>query len=102
MPTTDLVEKFAIRTALGNNGGQWATHYTEEQKDHWRQLVLELARDLHEETEALPQWQNLDHIIDVLEKAGCTKDGRVHAPEDVVANALRDWLRELYRNPPPA
>ena len=37
------VEALAIRAALGNNGGEWATHYTEEQKEHWRNFVLDLA-----------------------------------------------------------
>ena len=40
-------------------------------------------------------WQNIDKIIDVLDKAGCCREGMVHAPEDVVANLLRDWLRAL-------
>ena len=36
------IEQFAIRAAKGNNGGEWATHYTEEQKEFWRQFVREL------------------------------------------------------------
>ena len=44
-------------------------------------------------------WQNLDKILDVLEAAGCCQNGYVNAPEDVVANALRDWLRSLYAAP---
>jgi hypothetical protein len=43
---SELIEKYAIKIALGNNGGEWATHYTEEQKDHWRNLVRELLEDL--------------------------------------------------------
>lgn len=39
----DGVEKLAIRAALGNNGGEWAEHYTEAQKEHWRQWVRDLA-----------------------------------------------------------
>ena len=42
----EIVEQFAIRCALGNNGGEWAEHYTPEQKEHWRQFVRELADDL--------------------------------------------------------
>jgi len=38
----ETTEKFAIRCALGNNGGSWATHYTEDQKEHWRQFVRDL------------------------------------------------------------
>lgn len=37
------IEQFAIRAAKGNNGGEWATHYTEEQKEYWRQFVRELV-----------------------------------------------------------
>ena len=40
------VEKFAIRAALGNNGGEWATHYTDDQKNVWRQFVKDLIYDL--------------------------------------------------------
>ena len=39
----DKVEEFAIRAALGNNGGAWAVHYTEDQKEHWRQFIRDLA-----------------------------------------------------------
>lgn len=43
-----LVEKYAIRCALGNNGGTWETHYTEEQKEFWRKFVRDLLND-HEQ-----------------------------------------------------
>jgi hypothetical protein len=42
MPYPDLIETFAIRAALGNNGGTWAEHYTEAQKEHWRQFVRDM------------------------------------------------------------
>ena len=32
----DLREQVAIMIAEGNNGGEWSTHYTEEQKNQWR------------------------------------------------------------------
>lgn len=44
--TDERVEDFAIRAALGNNGGAWAEHYNEDQKDHWRQWVRDLAREM--------------------------------------------------------
>ena len=47
----------------------------------------------------IEEWQNIDNILDVLEKAGCCRNGHVHAAEDVVANAIRDWLRAL-KSPP--
>jgi hypothetical protein len=43
---SDRVESFAIRCAKGNNGGEWATHYTEDQKNFWRDFVRDLAADL--------------------------------------------------------
>lgn len=42
----DKIEEFAIRVALGNNGGEWATHYTEEQKEHWRRFVRDLIEEM--------------------------------------------------------
>lgn len=53
---TDLEQKLealAIRAALGNNGGTWAEHYTEAQKEHWRQFVRDLIRDAVPLTPAL-------------------------------------------------
>jgi hypothetical protein len=44
-----LIEQFAIRVALGNNGGAWATHYTEDQKEHWRQFVRDLIAAIKEQ-----------------------------------------------------
>jgi len=46
--TDEQVESFAIRVALGNNGGTWADHYHEEHKNHWRQFVRDLAQDVSE------------------------------------------------------
>jgi len=41
--TTEEIESFAIRAALGNNGGAWSDHYTDDQKEHWRRWVLDLV-----------------------------------------------------------
>lgn len=46
--TPEQVEPFAIRAAKGNNGGEWATHYTEDQKNVWRQFVRDLVASLAE------------------------------------------------------
>lgn len=43
---TAAVETFAIRVALGNNGGTWSEHYTENQKEHWRDFVRDLAAEI--------------------------------------------------------
>jgi hypothetical protein len=48
-PPPDWLESYAIRCAKGNNGGEWATHYTEEQKNFWRNFVKGLAADLDAE-----------------------------------------------------
>ncbi len=44
----DLIERFAIRCAKGNNGGEWATHYTEEQRNVWRAFSKELFDESYE------------------------------------------------------
>lgn len=41
--TDEDIEALAIRAAKGNNGGEWATHYTEEQKAYWRQFVVDIV-----------------------------------------------------------
>ena len=38
--TDEQIEKFSIRVALGNNGGKWATHYTEDQKTIGEPLLM--------------------------------------------------------------
>lgn len=43
-----LVEKWAIQIALGNNGGTWAEHYQEQQKQVWRDRVIGLIKDIKE------------------------------------------------------
>lgn len=44
--SSEMIERYAIRCARGNNGGEWAVHYTEEQKNFWRQFVRDLAADM--------------------------------------------------------
>jgi hypothetical protein len=39
----ETMEELAIKAARGNNGGTWADHYTEEQKNFWRAFVQELV-----------------------------------------------------------
>jgi hypothetical protein len=45
MTRDQIVESLAIRAALGNNGGAWATHYDDIHKEHWRQFVRDLMRE---------------------------------------------------------
>ena len=45
----DIIERFAIRAAKGNNGGEWSSHYTEDQREKWRQFVRDLIADLEDE-----------------------------------------------------
>lgn len=42
----NTIEHFAIRAAKGNNGGEWATHYTEDQKELWRTFVRDMAASI--------------------------------------------------------
>jgi len=46
MLSDNQIEKFAIQVALGNNGGKWSTHYTEDQKNHWRDFIKKLEQEL--------------------------------------------------------
>jgi len=52
--TDEEIEALAIRAAKGNNGGEWlkkpdgTQHYTEAQKDYWRQFVRDLAKEAYE------------------------------------------------------
>ena len=41
-----LIERIAIRCAKANNGGEWVTHYNEDQKNVWRKLAAELIADV--------------------------------------------------------
>ena len=50
--TDAQIEKFAIRVALGNNGGQWNAHYTEKHKQHWRKFVRDLVKKIEPEIAA--------------------------------------------------
>lgn len=47
-----LIEKFAIRCAKGNNGGEWEMHYTEDQKNYWRQFMRDLVAALRQPSAA--------------------------------------------------
>ena len=40
-----LVEKIARKMAVGNNGGTWAQHYADEQKDMWRSLASDVIHE---------------------------------------------------------
>ena len=44
--TEEQIDKYAIRVAVGNNGGEWASHYKEHHREFWRNIVRELIADL--------------------------------------------------------
>jgi hypothetical protein len=44
----DLIEKIAIEMAMGNNGGDWAKHYTDDQKDVWRERAEKVIQYVKE------------------------------------------------------
>lgn len=48
----EFVEGFAKKIAIANNGGDWSTHYTEEQKNVWRQRGQELFDEISNFLEA--------------------------------------------------
>jgi hypothetical protein len=39
---TQTIENIAIKMAENKNGGKWPTHYTEQQKDFWRNKAKEI------------------------------------------------------------
>jgi hypothetical protein len=41
-----FVDKIAKRIAVGNNGGDWANHYTEDQKVLWRLRAAEIIAEI--------------------------------------------------------
>lgn len=46
MLNAETIEIFAIRAAKGNNGGEWATHYNEDQKNYWRTFVRDMEASI--------------------------------------------------------
>lgn len=49
MMNEETIEKFAIQCAKGNNGGEWSSHYTDEQKEFWRNFVRQMANEFYEQ-----------------------------------------------------
>ena len=44
----ELIEQVAKTMALGNNGGDWAKHYNEDQKNVWRERAKEVIEMVKE------------------------------------------------------
>ena len=44
----ELIEEIAKTMALGNNGGDWAKHYNEDQKNVWRERAKEVIESVKE------------------------------------------------------
>ena len=45
---SELIEQVAKRIAVANNGGDWAKHYNEDQKNVWRKRaeeIIQMVRD---------------------------------------------------------
>jgi len=40
---SEVIERLAKKIAVANNGGDWATHYNEDQKNVWRDRAKEVA-----------------------------------------------------------
>lgn len=74
-----IIEAFAIRAAKGNNGGEWlkkpdgTQHYTEDQKNYWRQFVRDIAVEIGAIPRALSLGivppDNAVHIVNLLRAA---------------------------------
>lgn len=48
-PLPPLVERTAMAMAIGNNGGEWDAHYTEEQKALWRERAARVIEEIADE-----------------------------------------------------
>ena len=44
--TDEFIDTVAIEIAQGNNGGTWETHYTEKQREYWRNFARRLVQDI--------------------------------------------------------
>ena len=44
----ELVEEIAKKIAVANNGGDWAKHYNEDQKNVWRERAKEIIEMVKE------------------------------------------------------
>lgn len=44
----ELIEKVAKKMAVANNGGDWAKHYNEDQKNVWRERAKEVIEMVKE------------------------------------------------------
>ena len=44
----DLIEQVAKKIAVANNGGDWAKHYNEDQKNVWRERAKEVIEMVKE------------------------------------------------------
>lgn len=44
----ELVEDIAKKIAVANNGGDWAKHYNEDQKNVWRERAKEIVEMVKE------------------------------------------------------
>ena len=68
-----FIEEIAIYIAEGNNGGEWAEHYTDEQKNTWRtraeMLVSKINSEYPESTRFADKHGNTIHVGDYVKKA---------------------------------
>ena len=44
----ELIEEIAKKIAVANNGGDWAKHYNEDQKNVWRERAKEVIEMVKE------------------------------------------------------
>jgi hypothetical protein len=93
MTRDQIVESLAIRAALGNNGGAWATHYDDIHKEHWRQFV----RDLMREAEKIARVKALEEAAKLVQETGAECGQRTADVNDLV-KAIRERAKEYERS----
>jgi hypothetical protein len=49
---SDQIERWAMRLAVGNNGGSWDEHYTTAHKEFWRGEARDLIDEMKDELTA--------------------------------------------------
>lgn len=87
--TADVIDEFAKRCAKGNNGGEWADHYTEEQKNVWRTFVRDLIG-------SLPSQPEIAKLRAAIQTArGCFAAAEYEGLSQVLAETADERLRDL-------
>lgn len=82
--TDAQIESLAIRAAKGNNGGEWATHYTDEQKAYWRTLIQGIVAEVVAECV-----RAAEDSVDAYDNEVIIDHAEFDRPFDAAMNAIR-------------